>query len=373
MATLGVATTDTGDTVSNIIDAAWEAAESAQDSAEDYAGDAIRTAQSSIAFNHNPYDLQPDYDSASNDTRAEEKLTILDNDVNRVLGTTIPNNYDKLYKNLSQVSGIESIFEGNFDANDTMNLVSTLSAAFNDTFMFGGKSLNQSMNSVSTLIWDALTGNSTDIPFGLPATVEEALHNRTDDRASKDILRAEAEAIATFASRGFPAPPGMTMKVSEEAQLSAIGKRGDSNRDITIDQAKRGYDATQNYINTFRDIQKQGQSAFMDYLNACLKAKSAATDDINALIDAVVKLRGSVIGLYDYVDKEKEVFLREAIAEYELKFNSERIDLDAFRARIDGQINATVSAAQSMGQLAAAALGSQNTMATLAKETITGS
>lgn len=364
--------TPTGDTVADMIEAAWEAANDAQRDASNFASNAVAASRSNTAFDHIKLDLEPDYDSTDIDTRAEEKLATLDADVNKVLNTTVPNNYDKLYKQLvGGGDGNTSIFEGEWDAADAIKIVSTISKTFNDTYMFGGESLDQSLGSLSDTILTSILGTSSDLPFGLPARVEDGLRNRVNDASTREVFRAEEEAIAIFAARGFPAPPGMLNRIGVEAQQKAISSRAETNREVFIDQAKRGFEASKLYIDTFRDIQKQGQQAFVDYLNICLQAKKDSTADINSLIDAIVKLRGSVIGLYNYIDKEKAVFLREAIAEYELKYQQERIDLDHFRARVDGEINATISAAQSMGQLAAAALGSQNTMATLAEETIT--
>ena len=369
LATFSGGGTPTGDTVAGIIEQAWEAAVSAQDEAADYAGDAVSASKAGFSPDFSPIDLDPAYDTTEADTRAQEKLAVLDADVNKVLNTTVPNNYDKLYRQLVKSTDLRSIFEGTFDADDLMKLVSTLSTAFNDTFMFGGDSLNQSLNKISDLMWDSINGNG--LAYGLPTNVEDALQARTNDRSNAEIVKAENDIVATFASRGFPSPPGMAMRSMQEIQEKAIAERGATNREIFVDQARRGFDANQRFVDTFRDIQKQGQDSFFEYLEACLKAKSQSTDDMDSLIDAIVKLRSSVIGLYDYVDKEKDVYLREAIAQYELKHDQVRISSDLFRSRIDGQINATISAAQSMGQLAAAALGSQNTMASLAEETIT--
>jgi len=368
----------TGDTVAGMIQAAWDAAFDAQEAAEDYAGDAVTASKGRISFNHNPYDLQPEYDTTANDTRAEEKLAILDADVNRALGTTIPGNYALYSGLLSQVKDLESIFgeDAHWDADDHVKIISTLSDSFNKEFILGSAASNGSIGgSLSDISEFLMTGlmyeGDSKVPYGLPIAIEEALHNRTNDRESQEMVRAESDIVATFASRGFPMPPGMAMKAMQEVHEKAYANKANTNREIAIDQAKRGVEATQKYIEIFRTVQQQAQDSFMDYVKVCVDAKSRSTDDMNSLIDAVVKLRSSVVGLYNYIDQEKRVFLDETIAEYDLKFKAERIDLDAFRSRIDGQINATISAAQSMGQLAAAALGSQNTMASLAEETIT--
>ena len=88
------------------------------------------------------------------------------------------------------------------------------------------------------------------------------------------------------------------------------------------------------------------------------------------LIDAIINLRKAMIDMYQRIDDDRELLLREAIAEKELTIRKNRLVVDEFSARIQQRVNAALSAAQAMGQLAAAAVGSQNTMANISHQTI---
>lgn len=367
-----------GDAIGGIIQAAWDSAASSQSAAESFAGNAVSAASALLPGfdNFQPVEINVENYTSDNDVRAAEKARILDNDVNNALLGTIPGAYGIFGKAMSQTTGLGSIFGGTFDSEDAMKIVGTLSDSFNDQFIFGDAASNGSLaGTLKDMSEFLMTGimyeGESHLQFGLPASVEEAIRSRAYDSIDREILRAEQDAVSVFASRGFPAPPGVLNRVAQEARDKALRAKGDLNREVLIDQNKRGFDATMKYIDVFRDIQQQTQSAFIEYMNSIINARSQVTEDMKSLMDAVVKLRGSIIGLFNYVDQERDILLREAVAEHEIGLKQKRLELDNFRSRIDGRINATISAAQSMGQLAAAALGSQNTMASLAEETIT--
>src|SRR6185503_2244927 len=69
---------------------------------------------------------------------------------------------------------------------------------------------------------------------GIRASVEQQLWERGRARVLADSARAEDEAMATWASRRFPIPPGALTNQVNQIRLDASQKLAETSRDIAV-------------------------------------------------------------------------------------------------------------------------------------------
>ncbi len=69
---------------------------------------------------------------------------------------------------------------------------------------------------------------------GIPAHVEDQIWQRDRSRVLEDVNRVRDATLATFASRGFPLPPGAAAHTIHLAQSEASNKIAQQSRDVAI-------------------------------------------------------------------------------------------------------------------------------------------
>lgn len=352
--------------LSNISNA-WDIANSTISQAEDFASNAVTVAQGYIKpgeFNQISLDLP-----SSNDiqTDIEGRLTEIDASVDNTLTSTVPAAYQKLFTDLiNQGSAISAAFgEGEASASDTMSLVDGLSNAFK-TFNFDGNTATLN----SFLSDGIITGGTANVPYGIPIIIENAMSDRMIGKIDLEAVQSEEEAVAQYASRGFPVPSGMMAKRLSEVQDKAQAEKSSAIKDVAIEQGKRAFDASQNYIGRFQDLQNATASAFNTYLSTVVNARQGASDDVKAIISSVSALQDSIVKLYGYTMDERDVLLRQAMAEGQLGNQFLGLEIDSFTKHVEASAGTTMAAAQAMGNLAASAVSSQNSMSRISADTI---
>lgn len=359
--------TDATSSVLENIASAWSIANSTIGQAENFASDAVRQSRAFIRPGFNQVSLSlPSASGVNNDVNS--KITTIEASVDRTLNNTIPAAYQKLFTDLINQGGeVASAFgTGTADASDTMALVDGMSQAF------GTLNFNGNVDSLSAFLSTGmLDGGTPEAPYGLPVAIENGINDRMLDRIDKEALKAEEEASSAYASRGFPAPPGMMAKRISEVQDKAQTDRSVAIKDTAIDQAKRGFDAGQNYVKQFQDLQNMNATAFNTYLRTVVAARAGASDDVKALVNSVGDLQKSIVSLYAYTMDERDVLLKQAIAEGNLAVGQANIEVSSFTKHVESAAGTAIAAAQAMGNLAAAAVSSQNSMSRISADTST--
>lgn len=360
--------TDAQSSVLSNIDNAWEVANDSMEQATDFAANAVTVAKGYIkpgAFNQ--VDLQLPSATGIQDN-IDQKISDINASVDNTLTTTIPDAYQRLFKDLINQGGtVTAAFgAGEADASDTMALVDGLSDAFK-TFNFDGNT-----NTLNSFLSDGIiTGGTATVPYGVPIIIENAITDRMIGKIDNEVLRDEEEAAATYAARGFPLPPGMMAKRIKEVHDKAQSSKADAIKDVAIDQAKRAFDASQNYIKQFQDLQTATATAFNTYLRTAISARAGASDDVKALINSVSALQDSIVKLYGYTMDERQVLLRQAVAEGQLGNQFLGLEIDSFTKHVEASAGTTMAAAQAMGNIAASAVSSQNSMSRISADSST--
>ncbi len=348
----------TEQTLQKTIDSAWQRAKSAQQAAENYASQAVSAA--SVFLSNYGEGYQLNVENINFDASVNKVLSDIATETSTTLRGDIPDAYDAIIRNAIGNLNVDSIYGGSGDGYNAVELISTLSRAFDSAFNF-----DNDINQLKSFLLGGLSGE-----YGLPVDVENQLQARFDDKAAKQQAQAEQEAVSAFAARGFPLPPGTMAARIDEARDEAIVAKASASRDVYIDQAKRGFEAQQAYIQAFVSLQQGVSSTFVDFLKTVTSARTSMEETVRTMTDAIVKLRGAVIASYTFAVQQRAQALQEAVEEGKLTMEQRRIDLENFRSTAENTAKAAMAAAKTMGDLAAAAVGSQNTMATIAYETI---
>lgn len=366
----------TQETLQSTIDAAWEIAGAAAENASDYAGQAMTAASSFLAGYGNPVNLNPDNPTPYEYTAYIQSIA---QEVDKILNNDAINTKYKLFSGLVQKdTGLESIFapDAEWASRDPIEVIDTLSNRFTQQFTFGSSEggFAQTTNDLASflangLIYDA-NGNLLEMTYGIPDAIEAQIRQRGFDALTTEALRGEEDVISTYAARGFPLPPGMISTRIEQIRDEGMRAKGNLSRDVAVQQGERAFQATSRALQEFGQLQSNARTLFMDYLRAAIDANSRKSEDMKFLIQAIIDLRRAMIDMYQRLDDDRDLMLKKAIAEEELTLQKNRLVVDEFSARIQQRVNAALSAAQAMGNLAAAAVGSQNTMANISHQTV---
>lgn len=202
---------------------------------------------------------------------------------------------------------------------------------------------------------------------GIKASVEAQIWQRDRDRISTEASSASEEAISMWADRGYPLPPG-----AANATLQAIARKRSADmaavsRDAAIKAFETEIENVRFAIAQAIDYRTKALSAAGDYIRALAVAPNIASSMSSQSADAQARLISAVSGYYNS---------RINAAELEAKilmFNADN-GLKAVLANQDTEakfaglrVQAAVSAAESIGQQAAAALNGLNATAQLSE------
>ena len=345
--------------VQSTIDQAWAAANSARSAAEGYAAQAV-TAATAFLNQYGEYQLNVGRD-ATIDTDFSRTLSDIAKETSNTMRDSIPDAYRAIIRDAIGDLTVYSIYSGSARSDNAPELIGDLANRFNSTFGFASE-----INSLS----NSLLSNLYNLTYGVPAEIESQIRARAEDALARQSIQAEQDIIASTAARGFPMPPGIVSKQIEKTQEEAIRAKAGTTRDVYVNQAERAFNATSVYIQAYNQLQSTVTGNFVNYLNAVASARNDMESTVRTITDAIVKLRGAVIASYSFAVQEKDLLLREAVARGELTMEQRKIDLENFKSTATNTATAAMAAARTMGDLAAAAVGSQNTMATIAYQTI---
>jgi len=247
---------------------------------------------------------------------------------------------------------------------------------------------------------------------GMAPAVEEQIWQRDRARLLRDSKRATDELLATFASRGFPLPPGAAVAATLSINKDAQDKIAQASRDVAIKQAEIEIENVRFAVENAIKLYTGAIAAAGDFIKALAgttgnmsqlipsvtdsqaKLISAASEYYRARI-SVEELRlkaampvaewgqrvneknvdNSMVLINKQVDADLELYkadlsrdemrLKAALptAEMEMRTNEKNVDVDL--AIIKAKVDAAVAAAQSLGTQAAAALNGLHASASI--------
>lgn len=222
-----------------------------------------------------------------------------------------------------------------------------------------------------THVHDKLHEMIFDGGTGLPPAIEQAIYDRARSRIVAEQLSQEGQLYDTFASRGFSMPQGALLAGIERLRDQSLVRVAESSKDIAIEAAKIEVDNLKfaieqaaNYrINIIRTAVDYIRAHFVTVLDQGVRKAEVLVAAKKALWDAStqyfeVLIRNGALALdYEKLQTDKSVSNASLFVDFVTKNASSAAD-------------AAIGAATAMGQIAAAALGSQNTLTTQSVEAI---
>jgi hypothetical protein len=200
---------------------------------------------------------------------------------------------------------------------------------------------------------------------GLSPRVEQALYSRGKERLTEEALRTETEAMTLFASRGFSLPQGVLFAKVQEAQQFAFDKAGDLARDVLVENTKISVETVKFAVQQATQIRLGMFDALARFLDASVKTPLASVEYSKAFVDARKGVADAIVSYYNVLTKESELDLTAAIKNMEDR-RSEVQNFNTTNASFIGsRASSLVGAANAVGQLAQAAMSSQNTVTSL--------
>ncbi len=222
---------------------------------------------------------------------------------------------------------------------------------------------------LDTWICDTVQNGAT----GIPAAVENAIWQRSRERELQDAYRQESEATAEFASRGFSLPAGVLNAQIQRIRQDAANKASTHSRDVAIKQAEI-------QIETIKFAVEQGirlrlgiVTALIDFMRAKLGLYSLIKERAVSLVEAKRSLWQGAAAYYQALIGAAELQLKYDDIRIDSVLRNNQIVAEFSAANTQSRVQAAIAAAEAMGDIAGAALGSQNTLAELSHNTISTS
>ena len=215
----------------------------------------------------------------------------------------------------------------------------------------------------SALAW--LEKAIVDGGTGINADVEQQLWERGRSRIGEEAMRAEADAMQTFANRGFPLPPGPLVHTINLIQQDKRNKLAEQSRDISIKSFDTEIENVRFAVKEALDLRVRALAAAGDYIKTLILGPQTAADLARTLTGLRTDFSRSLVSLYQAEAAALEPRVRLAIADAEIKSRGGEANLRAKSAAIDDRARAALAYAQSVASAAAASLNGINAGASI--------
>lgn len=201
-------------------------------------------------------------------------------------------------------------------------------------------------------ICDAITKGGS----GIKPQVERQIWDRDRSRILAEARRAENELIASYASRGFPMPPGAMQAGLANIQADTRNQIGQASRDRAIQQSIMEAENVRFAIGQAVSLYSTAIGAARDYMAAMAGAAGTPAQLLPSVTDSQSRLISAASGYYQTRISAQELRLRAAMPNAEWQQQANVQNLEAQKQSIQNMVNAAVEAAKALSTQAAAML-----------------
>jgi len=204
----------------------------------------------------------------------------------------------------------------------------------------------------------------------LPDAVSNAIWNRERERELLEVSRLQSEAADAMGARGFNLPSGIFF--DERARIAQAGadRIAAASRDRAIQDGQTRLDMLKFALEKGVQMRLGILDGLVSYLNTWLKLPALAIEKARTLADAKTKLWESSAAYYRALIAVSELILRVEEINVNRMLGMQQNDVRNFEAKIKARVEAAVGAAEAMGNIGAAAMGSINALGSLNNDTI---
>lgn len=259
-----------------------------------------------------------------------------------------------------------------FDASEGRNLYETirqtLEAAISDkldTFLLTYFPSGSYYDKAISWIDRTLSTGGT----GIDPAVEQQMWERGRARINEDSIRAEREAMATWADRRFPLPPGALTNQVGLIRIDAGRKMADQSREIAVKSFEAELENIRFAVQNALSARTAAISAAGDYIKTIMMGPQIASDLAMAQVNARVQIAQALTQMYATEAAAQEPLARLAISEAEIQARIGEANLRAESASQESRVRAALEFASMLGTQAAAALNALSASAQISGST----
>lgn len=313
--------------VSDLIDNALVIAQEKSDLADTYASQAMSAASGTVGLNFSPFDFAPG--------NIEPPVTIPQN-ATGVDSALYDSTYDRIQADLSDK------FAGFF------------TEYFPNECDYFAKAQDW--------LCDVLANGGT----GMNASVEDQIWQRDRSRVLKEVNRASREVLATFASRGFPMPPGAAAHQITMLQQRALEESAKASRDVAIKQAEIEIENVRFAVKEAIDLRIKAISAAAEFMKAMALGPEIAARLATSAADAQAKLINAASQYYDARIRVEQLKYDVVKSNATLLTDVGKTNVTLWTDILRAKASTAVAVAGAAGTMAASALNSLNSSASVA-------
>lgn len=205
----------------------------------------------------------------------------------------------------------------------------------------------------------ALTSGGT----GIAPAIEQQLFERERSRLLNEASRSEEEILTTWSARRFPLPPG-----AATAQLTRLRKETDDKiasaaREVAVQAATLEIENVRFAVGQAVTLKMSAINAAGEYIRTLATAPQVGVQLTTGLVDAQARIASTLTSFYQAQIAAAEVPLRAQTTNAELLQRTAEANQRSAVEAMGQRVQATLSAAQSLGTQAAAALNSLHAQA----------
>ena len=230
--------------------------------------------------------------------------------------------------------------------------ISTKFAAFLEDFFPADASLTDAQAWLSQALGDGGTG--------INRVVEDQVWQRDRERIINDGLRAEAEAVSSWAARGYPLPPGAAVAAVEAVRANTQTQIAEASRTRATQSLQWELENARLAVQQAIDYRTKAIGAAGDYVRAIALGPELATRLATSSAGAQAQLINAANGFYRSRIAVDELRLDVLKTNAGIATDTNREVVRSWDRARDNRTSAAISLAQSMGQQAASALNAVN-------------
>jgi hypothetical protein len=191
---------------------------------------------------------------------------------------------------------------------------------------------------------------------GVNAAVEAAFWERDRARISLEAGRAEADALATFAGRGFMLPPGTALAMARGVRENAARDMSASSREIAIKQYEVEIQMVQFAIEQAITLRKLAMESAVAYINALASSAASAGEMFEKQNDGQSKLINAAAAFYNARSHAQEILWKAKLAQAEISNDASKSNQETDTAYAKAKAELAAQDAASLAQAFASAV-----------------
>lgn len=217
------------------------------------------------------------------------------------------------------------------------------------------------MNAVEAWLNRAITTGGT----GVNADVERQIWQRDRDRITAEANSAGQEAVASWAAKGYPLPPGAAVAAVQEIQRKRTSELNAQSREVALNMFKVEIENVRFAVKTAIDYRTSAIAAAGDYIKAMALGPQLATQLATTASDAQARLISAASTYYNARISVAQLAQQKNLQFADNKLRAALQESQNIVSYSQLRTNAALGAAQSLGQQASAALNSVSATAQL--------